>query len=456
MGGTGVWDGHDIYLFGAYSFDQGGAGEILRYTPATDTLVKMGAQLTIVDRANAVWDGSNVYVFGAYTGSETSYSIARYSPATDTVSMMQQSLPPVQGARAVWSGSQAYLFGGVRSGRLLSQVMRYDPAQDVLTTLSVTLPSPRSDMAAVWSGTSALLFGGCTSESGCPTNQIVRYTPGASDAAPTVTIPEDIVVEATAAGGAIVSFEVSATDSVDGELPVTCDPASGTVFPLGDTTVTCQATDSEGNVGSAYFRISIVDTTPPQVVCMEPAPSYTNNPAGAIASFSCAAQDVVDGNTAVACNPTGPGFPVGDTLVACTATDLHGNVGQSSFHVIIVLDMDLPFVALTNPMPGNLYVQDMGQPVPLSTPLIIGKKTVEAVASDNIGISQVVFLVDGVPYAVVTGDEVSSFIWDADAESAGNHIVSTCAFDFAGNSVCSSLTVKTLPTTVEGGVQTAL
>jgi len=50
----------------------------------------------------------------------------------------------------------------------------------------------------------------------------------------------DIVVNATSASGAIVNYSVSATLKGD-PIPVTCDPVSGSLFPEGNSTVTCTA-----------------------------------------------------------------------------------------------------------------------------------------------------------------------------------------------------------------------
>jgi hypothetical protein len=49
----------------------------------------------------------------------------------------------------------------------------------------------------------------------------------------------------------------TATDDVDGDVPVRCTPESGSDFPLGTTTVTCTASDSSGNAATASFNVSI-------------------------------------------------------------------------------------------------------------------------------------------------------------------------------------------------------
>jgi hypothetical protein len=74
---------------------------------------------------------------------------------------------------------------------------------------------------------------------------------------PAVTVPADIAVDATSAAGAAVSFVASAVDAVDGDRPVTCTPASGATFGIGTTSVTCTASDTASNVGSAEFDVTV-------------------------------------------------------------------------------------------------------------------------------------------------------------------------------------------------------
>jgi hypothetical protein len=81
---------------------------------------------------------------------------------------------------------------------------------------------------------------------------------------PDTTPPEiegvsaDMNVTATSAQGATATYDApTATDDVDGDVPVRCTPESGTVFPLGTTTVTCTATDSRGNTATASFKVSV-------------------------------------------------------------------------------------------------------------------------------------------------------------------------------------------------------
>lgn len=76
---------------------------------------------------------------------------------------------------------------------------------------------------------------------------------------PVVTVPGDLQAPAQGPYGAIVTWTASATDDIEGAVPVGCSPASGTLFNYGVTTVVCSAIDSTGNIGSASFRVTVQD-----------------------------------------------------------------------------------------------------------------------------------------------------------------------------------------------------
>ncbi|MFP5224291.1 MAG: HYR domain-containing protein [Actinomycetota bacterium] len=69
--------------------------------------------------------------------------------------------------------------------------------------------------------------------------------------APVIDEHPDLTVPGTGPDGAIVEYEAPATnDIVDGEGVASCLPASGSLFPIGDTTVTCSAVDAAGNIAT--------------------------------------------------------------------------------------------------------------------------------------------------------------------------------------------------------------
>ncbi len=152
-----------------------------------------------------------------------------------------------------------------------------------------------------------------------------------------VGMPANQIAEATGPAGAPVSYTApTATDDTDPHPAVTCAPASGSVFPLGLTTVTCTATDASGNSSSSSFTVSVRDTTPPMVTVPADQTIDATSPSGAPFTFTATATDLVDGATAVTCTPaSGSVFTFGDTTVSCSSTDAHGNTGTASFHLTV-------------------------------------------------------------------------------------------------------------------------
>ena len=75
---------------------------------------------------------------------------------------------------------------------------------------------------------------------------------------PVITVPQNIAVDVPGAESTIVVYSgESAIDNVDGIVPVSCTPTSGSTFSLGETIVTCTASDSAENTASATFSITV-------------------------------------------------------------------------------------------------------------------------------------------------------------------------------------------------------
>ena len=56
-----------------------------------------------------------------------------------------------------------------------------------------------------------------------------------------------------------------AVDVVDGDVDVTCDPPSGSLFAIGATTVGCSASDTRGNTAEDTLEVLVRDTTAPRL-----------------------------------------------------------------------------------------------------------------------------------------------------------------------------------------------
>lgn len=74
---------------------------------------------------------------------------------------------------------------------------------------------------------------------------------------PVITTPGSVKATANSSAGAVVNFTATAKDNVDGVVPVSCTPASGSTFAVGTTTVTCTAADKRGNKGSATLAVTV-------------------------------------------------------------------------------------------------------------------------------------------------------------------------------------------------------
>jgi len=95
---------------------------------------------------------------------------------------------------------------------------------------------------------------------------------------PTITVPDDIVVEAGSDEGAQLIYRVTARDNVDGsatldennilsqdnvggDITISCSYPSGTPLPILNDTIYCRATDAAGNQAEAHFTAVIRDPT---------------------------------------------------------------------------------------------------------------------------------------------------------------------------------------------------
>jgi hypothetical protein len=74
---------------------------------------------------------------------------------------------------------------------------------------------------------------------------------------PTLYLPGDMTVEAPDSSGTNVYYSASASDDRDPNPSVSCTPTSGSLFPIGVTTVACQATDRSSNVATGSFQVRV-------------------------------------------------------------------------------------------------------------------------------------------------------------------------------------------------------
>jgi len=95
----------------------------------------------------------------------------------------------------------------------------------------------------------------------CTISDVVKF-----DGTAPVLSCSDIEVEGDPdLGGVVANYNVTATDTCEGNVPTNCIPPSGSFFPEGTTVVSCTAGDECGNQGQCMFDLSVL-------VCQDPDP----------------------------------------------------------------------------------------------------------------------------------------------------------------------------------------
>ena len=237
--------------------------------------------------------------------------------------------------------------------------------------------------------------------------------------APVVTPPQNVIAEAADINGAIVAYATAtATDAVTPSPIISYSQDSATLFPLGVTTVTVNATDIAGNVGSAAFTVTVQNTIPPVVAPLADMTAEATGPGGAAVAYPAAtATDTVTALPALEYSvPSGSVFPLGTTVVTVTATDDAGNAGTASFN-ITVQDTTAPVVV--PPSSLTVFASDANGAVVVYPP---------AIAADAVSANP-----------VITYRNNSGTVF-----SAGTTAVTVSATDDAGNVGTATFNVTVL------------
>lgn len=169
---------------------------------------------------------------------------------------------------------------------------------------------------------------------------------------PVVNVPADMSVPTDPhTNAAAVEFTATVTSDVAGAT-ITCVPASGSVFPLGATTVTCTGRDVAGNTASKSFKVTVYDnespviTLPPSLV--QPVDLGQDS---AVVTYTATAADN-SGSVSLVCVPaSGSTFPIGATTVTCNAIDNAGNASSGSFTVTVTGNEPKDFGCITPSQP---------------------------------------------------------------------------------------------------------
>ncbi len=289
-------------------------------------------------------------------------------------------------------------------------------------------------------------------------------TPPADTTAPTVsitspangaTVSGSVALAATASdnvGVTQVEFRVDGTlVGTDATSPYAATWNAASAAP-GSHTIQARAYDAAGNTTNTSVTVTVPDSTAPTVSITSPANGATVS--GTVALAATASDNVgvsrvefrVDGTLLVS-DTSAPysttwnaaGAAPGTHTIQARAYDAAGNTTNSS-------------VTVTVPTPPDIAVPAVSITAPANGATVSGTVNIAAAASDNVGVAQVEFRVDG---ALIAADTSAPYgaVWNAAAALPGPHTVEAKAFDQAGNSSTASITVTvpapaTPPTTL--------
>jgi large repetitive protein len=159
---------------------------------------------------------------------------------------------------------------------------------------------------------------------------------------PIIMVPEDILVEAS---GSLTSINIGEAMATDESGIFSLSNNAPSLFPLGINTIIWTAVDGAGNMAIASQTVTIQDSTPPKISPIEDisleARSSTQN------LVTLVTPDISDEVGVMYITNDAPTvFPLGETIVTWTATDVIGNVSTLS-QSIRLIDSSAPRIAFS-------------------------------------------------------------------------------------------------------------
>ena len=248
----------------------------------------------------------------------------------------------------------------------------------------------------------------------------------------TVTVP--FAVAGESGNGILAELNASAFSSGGEEETVDfLGTASLSIQPPPGTVVTL-ATGQKFGVAS--------DATPPVLTLPTNLTAEATSSAGAAVTYTASASDDVDGSVAVTCTPaSGATFPLGTTIVDCSASDAAGNVARGSF-TVTVRDTIPPSVTCSA-TPSVLWPPN-GRMVPISVDVSVGDSgsgaagfVLTSVTSDEPGPAAIQGFAPGA--ASASGQLAASRLGSG---SGRTYALTYTGYDAAGNSATCQTTVS--------------
>ena len=174
----------------------------------------------------------------------------------------------------------------------------------------------------------------CVAEDRCGNKEVCRFTiiVRPTGTPPSVECPPDLVIQ-TCTNGAIVIFPAPVATPAGTTL--TCNPPSGSFFPLGSHAVTCIVSNACGTA-QCSFKVEIRPVPPPTILCPT-NPIVVTLPCGSnCVPVTYSAPTVSNGTLAGCSPPSGTCLPAGVHTITCVATNLCGDRDICRFEVRVI------------------------------------------------------------------------------------------------------------------------
>ena len=173
----------------------------------------------------------------------------------------------------------------------------------------------------------------CCATDSCGQTNCCSFTVTVSPLPPLSITCSSNITRTVCSTGVVVNYAVTVSG---GCPPITtnCVPLSGSVFPMGTTTVNCSATDSCGQSTNCSFTVTVSSPLPLSITC--PGNITANGcSTGVVVNYAVTVSGGCPPITTNCVPPSGSVLPMGTTTVNCWATDSCGQSNCCSFTVTV-------------------------------------------------------------------------------------------------------------------------
>ena len=300
------------------------------------------APVIVYSIAGTSINSSFVFPAGITTVTATATNSCGSDTKTFTVQVTDTERPTISAPAAISIGTSPGQCAAANV--MLGQATFSDNCAGAVVSNNAPATYPKGTTAVTWTVTDAA--GNKTSATQTVTVSDVE--------APALTVPATIVVSASAVTAkAVVTFSPVATDNCS-RATVVSTPASGSLFPLGVSTVSVMATDTDGNTTSQTFKVEVRDVTPPTVRTRNVTVNLVNGIATVAASQVDNGSSDAGGIASISLNRTSfTCANLGSNNVTLTVTDLSGNQASAVAVVTVVGNVTAPTITVT--ATSNVY-----------------------------------------------------------------------------------------------------